>query len=166
MMAENSEFFDNFHLNCVTRQEIFSCEKCDEKFTYKAMLDRHMWTHKNETFGHTCSKFKSKCLMEQLLHCNYCDKVFPCNVMTRHVRQIHFHESFSCVLCEKFYMTPEEYSKHVYDHHSGVNGEGKKKSCVKCDEIHEIYKNKVGFKYFCDYCILVRDDKQKNFNQG
>ncbi|KAG5666450.1 hypothetical protein PVAND_014478 [Polypedilum vanderplanki] len=136
--------------------EAFKCEKCSEKFRYRAMLDRHLWTHKNDNLDHICTKDRNKCFMEQLLQCDYCDKVIVCNKMSSHVRKIHFHESFNCVLCEKYDMTPEAYSKHVFDKHSGNEVPEPKRSCPKCDELDEIYKNRVGLKYHCDYCILVR----------
>ncbi|KAG5667934.1 hypothetical protein PVAND_015899 [Polypedilum vanderplanki] len=149
--SDSSDFDSSSENSLDCQRKVFNCTKCTENFRYKAMLDRHMWTHQN-----------NKPCNSGLVQCNYCDKAVPARVLDRHVRQVHNHESFYCNICKKFWITAITFAQHLKQKHFMEFVKNKKRYvCDQCSDVFDTHSGLIGHKkshieritYYCDYCM-------------
>jgi len=153
------------------------CSVCEERFHFKAELDKHMTTHygyeaypcpecpkKFSTELHLKAHIKTHSLM--VLLCKHCGKQFNGPRRLRlHEQRYHsgLEKSYQCDLCPKVFFTQTELNSHLNGKHSEVRNH----SCDKCGkcfkDIHSLRKHYMvhtGEKPFqcskCDYQCRFR----------
>ena len=82
----------------------FRCQKCSEKFRWKAEYKRHMEAKHGEVISDT-------------VPCSYCNKQIVSKRLNEHIKTVHQNtKSLSCSQCDKKFSKPSELRNHQRTH--------------------------------------------------
>lgn len=117
------------HLRIHNKRNLYTCEKCDAKFSFKSAYARHVGTNCSEDIE------KNKCFEcdvtfptrpvfvehNKVVHnnkfkCKVCDKEYTGGSALREHLRIHTGETYKCEVCDKSYYTSRCFNKHMKTH--------------------------------------------------
>ena len=175
------------HLDSHAEAQLFSCQHCNETFSYQANLDRHMSLHVNSqaTRGHFPCKFcqalfpsKQDMLDHQLTHftqeqhcCTKCSKTFATQALLLKHAVEHEAKLYSCQECHQAYNSIKALNEHKLTHAKRLPY-----ACRFCKQEfsskeamfdHQLRHNKVSKKHYCEACskpFKTKSQLEKHFD--
>ena len=155
-----------------------SCQHCPLVFKYKVSLDAHCdFVHNDGSGKHVCTKCgmiyqmlsnlrrhekqKHMGLVNNQIHCPFCDKVYFANFEERkqHLIEHHRDQILVCNLCPSVYETEHSMIVHVKDKHKHIDS-----SLISCKHCSKEFWLTKSLLYHMDDTHEDQDtDVEKNF---
>ena len=111
----------NKHINAIHRGDVHQCELCNKVFDKFEYLRAHIKLHKGIKFP-----------------CEQCDKTYNSkNALLNHIGAVHRGDKFTCSKCNKEYSHETALKRHVK-----INHEGSKYECKYCGQCFAMSGNR------------------------
>ena len=131
-----------YHFHCHNSRKPFSCTECENKYSYRTALKKHMNSHKIEKRTYACSKCGYECgnqikltdhqtahSSEEKFSCDKCEFITMSKFsLSKHKREQSHGDYYECMDCNSLFKFNNAFAEHMKEVHQNH----KPFACQKC----------------------------------